>query len=1269
MKFKILLTILLILFTSRFAFSKDQILTDLEKKINTYYSEGNLEKAIAACIEARDYAAGKYGVESTTVAFIDNNMANMYKKMGKLDEAEKYYKESLLILEKKYGDKFPTSASIMSNLANLYTEQKKFDEAETLYDKSLKILKETVGENDINTSTTKNNLAELYLAKQEFGRAIPLFETALEAFEKEFGGKDMSTAMVLSNLATCYLQTQNYDKAEKLLLKAIPLFTALQGQDNDNLITIYNNLGEIAVIKGEPVKAETYMRQAVEIWKRKPGESSLMKGYSMLRLGDILVVLNRYSEAVPCFREAVVIFEKIGSPNNPEIPKAYNALGNAYMKSGKYSEAFEILTKALSISEKQPGDNQDVTAHIINNFANLYRNMGEWDKAETFFKKAIKIRSALNEKGSLQLAVSMNDLAMMYKDRGRYTEASDLLEKSVKMYGSLTGENNPYYASILSNLAVLSYEQGNYARAEELFKKALEIKKKTLPEGHPSIGITMGQIADLQYRQGRLPDAIITMEEALRITENAYGPYHINTGAILNNLANLYAQNRNLKGAEQLLLRSLEINEKTYGNENYSLAAILNNLGHIELVQRHFDKASKYFERSLEITKKSLGENHPNVAILIDNMGEMAREKGDYQKAYELFQKALDINIKILGENHPNISQSLNRVAMAQAAMDRYEDAYRNSIKAIKIEDRTIENVFSLASEKEKLAFLDSTYINTACLMSLIINNLSNDPEKLMEGMNLMLRRKGLVLDALSKERNFLLQSEDSQTRETYKKLRELSSMIASMTLSGPDTQTPDEYRRKLDTLQKEWEKTDKELIKLSSLYASKKKKQNIECEEVAKGLPSHSVLIDYFMMGSFSFKESSLNKIIGGYSYYAFILPSSKDSPEGISNPILVRLGEAAVIDRAIMEYRKEIVRAKKMWENGILDEAEYERRLSEKGKAVYELVVAPVLEKTGKAKTLFISPDGNLNLIPIGCLQDNSGKYLIEEYKITYLSSGREPANVDNLKSKTDENIIIADPDYEAPDSLKESTGKVPLIKVNKTTNREKNSDEDLHSWYSLPETGNEAESIKELLKDEKVTIYLGKSCSEETVKNIKSPRRLHIATHGFFLEDREVDLFPNGRYEIPGEDNKIKIAYQNPLLRSGLVLAGANRQTENSLQDGILTALEISGMDLNGTDLVVLSACETGIGATRIGEGVYGLRRAFQLAGTKTVIMSLWSVPDKETGELMIDYYRSLMEGSSKSDALRNASIKMIHKRRSEKGAAHPFFWGAFISAGEP
>ena len=206
-----------------------------------------------------------------------------------------------------------------------------------------------------------------------------------------------------------------------------------------------------------------------------------------------------------------------------------------------------------------------------------------------------------------------------------------------------------------------------------------------------------------------------------------------------------------------------------------------------------------------------------------------------------------------------------------------------------------------------------------------------------------------------------------------------------------------------------------------------------------------------------------------------------------------------------------------------------------------------------------------------------------------------------------------------------------------------------------------------------------YMDKSALEEIMKEVRSPRRLHIATHGFFIEDQDdMELLNSGTrgqtfMSAEGSFSGVSIKMENPLLRCGLVFAGSNNMGKEKLpegcDDGILTALEITGIPLTGTDLVVLSACETGLGKTKCGEGVFGLRRAFQLAGARTVVMSLWSVPDKQTQELMTDYYQRMKNGESKSEALRNAKLAMMKSRRKETGSSHPFFWASFISVGEP
>jgi len=277
----------------------------------------------------------------------------------------------------------------------------------------------------------------------------------------------------------------------------------------------------------------------------------------------------------------------------------------------------------------------------------------------------------------------------------------------------------------------------------------------------------------------------------------------------------------------------------------------------------------------------------------------------------------------------------------------------------------------------------------------------------------------------------------------------------------------------------------------------------------------------------------------------------------------------------------------------------------------------------------------------------------------------------------------VIMAAPDFDMQfdvevDEVQEQKEKDTLLTLRAGHSR-RSVDLKKVYWNPLPGTREEAEQISKLFGKGKVQMYVGNQAMEEVFKGLQSPRICHIATHGFFLEDvdRSAWYETKDRFRVSSLEEGLSQALpeqlENPLLRSGLALAGANRLGEQQLpedaDDGILTAFEISGMNFWGTDLVVLSACETGVGEVRRGEGVFGLRRAFQLAGARTVIMSLWEVPDVETMELMVDFYQRLQAGEGKARALRNAQLAMIKQLRARHGAAHPYFWSAFVCVGEP
>jgi CHAT domain-containing protein len=320
-----------------------------------------------------------------------------------------------------------------------------------------------------------------------------------------------------------------------------------------------------------------------------------------------------------------------------------------------------------------------------------------------------------------------------------------------------------------------------------------------------------------------------------------------------------------------------------------------------------------------------------------------------------------------------------------------------------------------------------------------------------------------------------------------------------------------------------------------------------------------------------------------------------------------------------------------------------------------------------------VYLAADSALNLVPFDVLVDAQGHYLAETYQFNYVSSGRDISQFGAASAAGTGVVILADPDYDVAPAGGETRRPVASGPQTTTVMQE--------PWKRLRGTQQEAAAVVQELTGEVVQVYPGVKATAEVVKGLRSPRILHLATHGFFLDlqgplpwrhNAHGALALQTDASSPGLD-EAAMAFANPLVRSGIVLAGANHLghtlPEAHGNDGILTALEIAGLSLWGTDLVVLSACETGVGDTRRGEGVFGLRRAFQLAGAQTVVMSLWEVPDTTTVALMTDFYHALHAGVGKARALHTAALAQLQRRRQQLGAAHPFYWGAFIAVGDP
>jgi CHAT domain-containing protein len=525
----------------------------------------------------------------------------------------------------------------------------------------------------------------------------------------------------------------------------------------------------------------------------------------------------------------------------------------------------------------------------------------------------------------------------------------------------------------------------------------------------------------------------------------------------------------------------------------------------------------------------------------------------------------------------------------------------------------------------------------------------------------MILKSKAVVVDAVSAEKEIAFCSYDDNIRRKAERHAEICGEIATLALAGAGKIETGIYRERLIKLYSIKDSLETELNVKCTEFRDELHSRKFEVADIAGIIPEGSVLWEFIVYEPIDFqKPGSGGDRIGPPRYLAFTL----DNKGRIT---LNDLGDATEIDNLISEARKAIYDARETVYSPLVEESE--KRLTGVTGELYKRIFEPLTSSLGNNRYIFISPDGQLNLIPFEILPAPDGQYVVEKYEISYLSSGRELLKFKRKREPGNWALVMADPDFDlSGDRLTRRRERVlkqsGIFTVEYTPTR--GASDCMNKLFpGLPYTQRESMSVVRTLEKNsglRVESYYGGEVLEEVLKGMESaPRVLHLATHGYFCEDLSM---VRGR------------TLENPLLRSGLALAGANRLmstggvTVDWGEDGILTAFEVSGLNLVGTELAVLSACETGVGEIKNGEGVYGLRRTFQYAGAETILMSLWKVPDRETYRLMSGFYKNWVgEGRRKREALRQSTLTLLNDLRKRYGTAHPLLWGGFILAGNP
>ena len=944
----------------------------------------------------------------------------------------------------------------------------------------------------------------------------------------------------------------------------------------------------------------------------------------------------KYDEARSLIERALEIRERVLGPNHRDVAAAIHNLAAIYRSKGEYGKAEPLYQRALEIWEKVLGPEHPDVALAINNLANTYNSKGDYARAEEFYLRALDIWEKALGPEHLEVAQSLHNLGVIYYTKGQYAKAESFYRRALGIKEGALGPEHLDVARTINNLAILYYQSEDYVKAEQFMQRALTIREKALGPEHPDVAIAFNNLALFYYERGDDVKAEPLYRRALEIWEKTLGREHPRVSIVLLNLARVYQDRGAYARAEPLLQRALTIDEKALGPEHPDVAFSLNNLAILHYNKGEYARAEPLLQRALNIREKALGPQHIDVARSLNSLARLYGQKGDYARAEQYYKRALTIREESLGPEHPDVAWSLNYLAALYAAKGDIAQAITFLSRANSVRERSLALNLTIGSERQKLAYLALFSEETDFTLSLHSREAPHDPRALNLAFTTLLRRKGRGLDAMADMIGVLRRNAEPQDQTVFDQLVEARSQLATLTLKESDAATPDTYRTQLKPLEEKVERLEAELSARSDRFRAQT--QPVTLAAVQAALPADGALVEFAVF-------TPQAKKIGRPRYIAYLL-AAKNQPKWVD------LGEAVAIDHAVAAWRKALRNPNRADVNRL-------------ARAVDEKVMRPVRPLLGKTSRLLIAPDGSLNLIPFAALVDERNRYLIERYAISYLTSGRDLLRLQISRPSKNAPMIVANPSFGGAETVVAQQNSADL----RPSDQARTKGNPAHLYFQpLPSTGHEALAIKGVLPE--ASLLLREQATESAVKQARSPGILHIATHGFFLGNQEA-LPAETRGDF-GDDSlrasdlrfsKWAANIENPLLRSGLALTGAN-QGESGEDDGLLTALEAAGLDLWGTKLVALSACDTGVGEVKNGEGVQGLRRALVLAGSESQVMSLWPVLDNAASDLMIPYYKALRQGEGRSDGLRQAQLRMLRTREQR----HPFYWAPFIQSGE-
>ncbi len=1182
------------------------------------FQSGNYPAALPLGLKMVRLAETEFGKDDVNYAISADNVGNTYAALEQWTAAVSYFQEAKrAYIVATETDQIIEAGLCNNNIGNAFLNLENYDSAAYYFKEAYLYFLQYPQDQYDNLTIISGNLIDVHFILNDFTAVLNLVTTLLPVVKGEEGRESKAYYQLLEHAGNACRRSQQFMQALDFYELAGPVAKILSNTQPElypGLLEVqaecYRNLGQFK-------KAESFLLEAGNLYRQSQLQDAYLLGNYYHNLANLYGDIGAFPKAESYYDTAMHLLDKGGFSPDVIYVTVLKSKAYTYMDAGKNMDANLLLQRVGAFYRAVFGPFHPELAEIHLSLANTSFFLNKPAAAAAHLDSSRKVLQQAGLSESYVLARILELEGMIEHSKGNSSKGIGLLKQAGAINGRIFGDSSRYAASVLSNMGIIYQENGNYLKAEEVLRLSFDIVNKLLGIQHPQTALSMANLAMVLVMQSRFDDADKLLAASLEIMLGNGMLATVNSQIILNNIALLAQRQGDYGSAEALYLKVLDNAEQASLSKSIVYETVLANLSTLYLNKKDYEKGLEYALKTRDFAAKRYGKNSLLYIKSLNNVLVGYSKTGAFEKGRVLAAELLPLVKSTMGDSSELVAITLSNMASLEQLSGNFMGAISYYLQSIDIQIHYYkENLYAL-SERDQISWWQQNAAYFQLLPALLIEAKVKTPAILEQVIRQQLQLKGFVLN---------------NTTASLKRIRNIGDPgLQQLADQWQFTRTLYLKQTSLPQAERAYNTDSLQIISNNLEQAVYKKTGNLQKESVGeigwkdiqKSMKPGETAVEFIRFPQISGRWYS------DTMRYAAMVISAEGPPEIV--PLGLEKDIQWCLSGGKSDSRETVVSKLYRTQIGSFKKAAFT------GDSLYQLIWKPLQPFLQNKKVVYIAPDGMLHKVAFAALPVGKDSVLLDYYELRQVTSMRQVA-FEKAKPVVINEVLLA--------------GHANYNGDGQGMTRE--------YWSDLPGTQNEIDAIAGFFKDQKrkVVKWQGMEASEVQIKNLQgpSPDIIHIATHGFFLPDIQSGS------AFTETNASFLSAQQDPLLRSGIILANANKYWQGNQQvkdaeDGILTAYELAQLDWQNTKLVVLSACETGLGELQDGEGVFGLQRALKQSGVQNMILSLWQVPDAETAELMTLFYNGLLEGKSFRMAFHEA-------RRNMRARYKPFEWAAFV-----